>query len=314
MMNYRAIGLLCLIAATGVAGEPALRAQLSSPASPYHRSVEYALTLEGSAGLQCDFPELAADVKRMEVRQLASESAVLPEGGIRLTQRYLLDPVFPGTYVIPALNISWRDGDKEGVLRAPSMALHARDLSQEEKEQLSHFAAITSPSALLPQRRASMKTLFAAMGAFLAILAAIIWYWRRRSRSIETAAPLAPAWETALNRLRELRKRDLPGTGRVDAYYVDLSSILRYYIEDRFHIQAPEQTTPEFLDIAARHGLFTQEQQLFLSDFLRQCDRVKFARFLPGLEDMEGHYLQVKHFIQDTIPEESSSSSLEAAA
>ncbi len=95
---------------------------------------------------------------------------------------------------------------------------------------------------------------------------------------------------------------------------MDLTSILRYYIEDRFLIHAPEQTTPEFLDAAARQRVFSDAQQAFLADFLRECDRVKFAQLLPGLDDMAAHFSQVKRFVQDTAPSAESSTAMEQAA
>ena len=54
---------------------------------------------------------------------------------------------------------------------------------------------------------------------------------------------------TALNRLRA---QGLIEQGQFEDYYVQLSSIVRHYLEDRFHLRAPEMTTEEFLH-DARH-------------------------------------------------------------
>jgi hypothetical protein len=89
---------------------------------------------------------------------------------------------------------------------------------------------------------------------------------------------------------------------KVEPYYVDLSMILRYYIEDRFGIRAPELTTPEFMDIATESGLLDESQQTFLAAFLRHCDRVKFARHEPGVKEMEERLSEVERFVKDTIP------------
>jgi hypothetical protein len=120
-------------------------------------------------------------------------------------------------------------------------------------------------------------------------------------------AALAPElvktpWQVAKERLALLEARHLPQQGKFDAYYVDLSAILRYYIEGRFQLHAPERTTPEFLAETVGQSYFSPEQEVFLSRFLRLCDRVKFARFRPDLEEMARSFDEVALFIEDTIP------------
>jgi hypothetical protein len=106
----------------------------------------------------------------------------------------------------------------------------------------------------------------------------------------------------AYRRLRELDERHLSEEGRYEPYYVDLSAILRYYIEDRFHLRAPEQTTQEFLAASSTTGLFTGDHQQMLSELLKHSDRVKFAQYVPTVPEMERSFSAVLQFVDETVP------------
>jgi hypothetical protein len=118
----------------------------------------------------------------------------------------------------------------------------------------------------------------------------------------------------AFRRLNILKARNLPTQGLYEAYYVDLSDILRHYIDDRFHLGAPELTTPEFIERARTRGIFTPEQQQMLYQLLRHCDYVKFAAAQPTLQQMEESYEIVRQFVQETTPRETEAEVKEAAA
>ena len=305
--------LLAGVAFGAAAAPPSLEVALTPPEGPYHRTAVYTVTVEADTTAQYEFPDLVAAEEGIEITQGEITAESIGENRMRRTRRYVLDPLSPGLYRLPPFDLGWRDGEEEGALTAPALAYHARELTEAEMEAVAQFSGITPPEALLPEPRFSWWLLVVGNLAALAAAVALFLLWRRRRGLAESAAPALPAWKTALNRLRELQQRNLPETGKLDAYYVDLSAILRYYIEDRFHIQAPEQTTPEFIEAASTCGVFSETQQVFLSGFLRQCDRIKFARLQPGLEDAREHFKQVRLFVKETIPEEARQS-LEQAA
>jgi hypothetical protein len=137
--------------------------------------------------------------------------------------------------------------------------------------------------------------------AIAAVAALVAWLVVRRRRALPPPPP-EPAWIVAERRLKELSSRGLPQAGKHEAYYVDLTAILRYYIEDRFHIRAPEQTTPEFLESASNSKRLTEEQQRVLSQLLRHGDRVKFAQYEPSVSEMDESFAVVMQFVRETVP------------
>jgi uncharacterized iron-regulated membrane protein len=74
------------------------------------------------------------------------------------------------------------------------------------------------------------------------------WWFHKPSAPVYIEAP----HERALRELNELALRELPHKGLILDFYVLLSDTVRHYVESRFGICAPEQTTKEFL-AAARH-------------------------------------------------------------
>ncbi|MFA5043305.1 MAG: hypothetical protein WC381_02665 [Kiritimatiellia bacterium] len=122
--------------------------------------------------------------------------------------------------------------------------------------------------------------------AILALMAAAGWALYRLSRRVHRAVRLrrmSPR-ERALDQLVELLKQDLVGKGRIKEFYIGLTTIVRCYIEGAHAIRAPEQTTEEFLETAARNPSFNPEVLKKLKIFLQTGDLVKFAVYHPGKE------------------------------
>ena len=119
--------------------------------------------------------------------------------------------------------------------------------------------------------------------------------WMRRA---EQRARLTP-FDRAVARLERLARRGLPTADAADAWYVELSDIVRRYIEERFALRAPELTTEEFLVVAGRSAELTAAHRELLSAFLATCDRVKFARYSPGEEESQQALDEAKRFLNE---------------
>jgi hypothetical protein len=83
-------------------------------------------------------------------------------------------------------------------------------------------------------------------------------------------------------------------------YYVELSFIIRRYIEDRFDVRAPEMTTEEFLSKVKDMNVLSDEQKALLKNFLSYCDLIKFAKYGSTYEEMEASFESAKKFIGQT--------------
>lgn len=124
-----------------------------------------------------------------------------------------------------------------------------------------------------------------------------------KPRTMLHQPPPRPAHETALNALRLLMTKGYIEAGEVDAFYTELSAIARHYLEDRFHLRAPESTTEEFIRDAANAHVLSAEHQGLVRDFLEQSDLVKFAQFRPGAAEMQDAHAAAERLIVETKQE-----------
>ena len=109
-----------------------------------------------------------------------------------------------------------------------------------------------------------------------------------------------PPHEQAFAELQALVDENLVDQGKIKEFYQRISDILRKYIENRFHLKAPEQTTEEFLGSIQSDNAFNTAEKSLLKDFLIHCDLVKFARFQPETGDIQQTFDSCKAFITDT--------------
>jgi len=108
--------------------------------------------------------------------------------------------------------------------------------------------------------------------------------------------------ERALHDLRELLAKRLPEKGRVKEFYARLTGIVRHYVERRHNVRAPELTTEEFLNEAAKHPAFTPETVMRLRDFLAAADLVKFAGITANTETIAHSVTTAENYLQGEAP------------
>jgi hypothetical protein len=134
----------------------------------------------------------------------------------------------------------------------------------------------------------------------VAVLALAYWLWKRRQSTDPISTPPPPTpYELAIRALQQLREENPP----VQEFYTRLSDIVRHYLEGRFHLHAPEQTTEEFLYEVSENNVLTQEHKDLLGAFLQESDLVKFARHHPEQSDMQRALEAAEKFVRDTQPQ-----------
>jgi hypothetical protein len=140
----------------------------------------------------------------------------------------------------------------------------------------------------------------AALMFLLGMFVAGVWWYRRRHRPTAAAAPKRPAHEIAFDELEQLIAAQLPEQGEMKLFYQHISGILRRYIENRFAIHAPGQTTEEFLTNQRTNNILAPAHQQLLGRFLHHCDLVKFAEFQPASDDLQATFNAGRDFIMET--------------
>ncbi|HEV3063980.1 MAG TPA: hypothetical protein VGX93_01505 [Chthoniobacterales bacterium] len=128
------------------------------------------------------------------------------------------------------------------------------------------------------------------------LLLAVVAYFLWPNPKPKTVTPPLPR-EVAKRRLKEVRPRIFTESGY--DFSIEVSDILRSFIEQQFGIRAVRQTTIEFLSEASQNPHFDLAHQEILRQFLVACDSIKFARVGAGPADCEVLFEQASAFVEE---------------
>ena len=137
--------------------------------------------------------------------------------------------------------------------------------------------------------------------AVLVVAGIVAWFIRRHLAkcNAELAPPPPPpphvvAWER-LQRALEL-------IHEAEWFCIEVSHIIRVYLEERFSLHAPDRTTEEFLlELQSSRRLAGEHKQL-LANFLSECDMVKFARAEPPEQELRSLHEAASRLVGETQP------------
>lgn len=227
----------------------------------------------------------------------------------RQQQQFVLTIFEEGSYTIPAFAFLVNDELYETTPIAIEVATVAVDttqpikpikeiyeivgenLSEEEEEANSGFMAWLKNNWIW---------LLIILAILIAAFIVIRHYMKKPPQQEEVVVPPTVAPDIlALQQLRELKEKSLWQTGRIKEYHVELTDILRTYLESRFQIPAHEQTTEEIMSML-RFAPVDEQSKMVLNQVLRLSDMVKFAREKPVGMENEQSYNSAQAFIEAT--------------
>ena len=129
----------------------------------------------------------------------------------------------------------------------------------------------------------------------------VLVYFQKKEKKTK---PLTP-WALALLKLHSLN--DSFGSGKLNAVKCisNLTDIVRNYLEDRFYIHAPRQTTEEFLsNMENWNSPLDNKDRNFLREFMTSADMIKFAKFEASKTQIETAIARAEQLVDGTIPDE----------
>lgn len=215
------------------------------------------------------------------------------------TLRFTLEPETIGRHVIPPIELSCADPrpgaeHAEFTIATPELAVEVTSVLASEPATLDR---LRGPGAPLPvvARTPILPWIAAAAGVLALAVAVIVGLKKRRSR-VEAPIVRSPQ-ELAADEFRALAHAGFLMRGDLAGFYVELTAVVRRYIERTTSIRAPEQTTAEFLRAMRGHPAFDADQQARLKAFLEAADLVKFAAVRPGREAVDASFVRGQQFV-----------------
>lgn len=134
----------------------------------------------------------------------------------------------------------------------------------------------------------------------------LIWYFlirKKKNQPVIEIKPAIPAHIRALQLIEQLEKTKPWQTGDVKIFYVDLTDIIRKYIEEQFDIPALEKTTDEIMQ-EFRLTDVSDECKMKLRMLLRLADLVKFAKEKPLESENLTAIERAREFVMITTPKQ----------
>jgi len=123
--------------------------------------------------------------------------------------------------------------------------------------------------------------------------------WKNREHIFPSPPPVPPH-TIALRALSALKAKGLLEQDECEPFYTELSMILRTYLEGRFRLNAPDETTEEIVEELSRSPELTGAQRNILQEFMRQADMVKFAKGRSDRATMESAFTTTEQFVNET--------------
>lgn len=260
--------------------------------------ISYELLVDKSDNIL--FPVLVLDsLKHVEV----VEELPVDTTKTKFIKKYILTSFDSGSYVIPRQQVLINNK----AFKTDSLLISVTTVKVDTlKQKLFPFKAIKNQPIIFDDYK-----IYVWIGlAILALIIAVILYFVFRKKKEEI--PLEeriPPYELAMKRLSQLDEKQLLQQDKIKLYYIELTDIIRTYIERELKIPALESTTDELIETIKDFSKVTtlnlpKETILKLEKLLQEADLVKFAKHKPFTNEIEGHRSQTEGIINNLKPEE----------
>lgn len=254
-------------------------------------------------GMLVQWPFFADTLGRIEVLGQTAIDTLEDESGITELKELTLTAFDSGTYRIPPVVFSYQTGPDNTLLQGSTSPILI-DIHTVPVDTTQAIKPIKAPLAAPILFEEVLPWLLLAL-LLAGIAFAIYWFVLRKKKEVPVfvmpQAPQVPAHETAMRKLAELERKKLWQAGEIKGYYVELTGVLREYLEGRFDIHALESTTDEIMAEADSLSISTKMKG-HLRELLQRADLAKFARYQPEPQDNLAGMEFAREFVKETRP------------
>ncbi|MFI5157380.1 MAG: hypothetical protein ACHQF4_00855 [Sphingobacteriales bacterium] len=260
------------------------------------------LHVSASMPLKTDitFPEIVDSIGKVKIVKSLKADTVVDKNNSNLetiSHSYTVTSFDSGVYVLPQFTFHTKAGD----IKTGTITLQIKSVPVDTTKA---FYDIKQPLAVSYNLWDWIKDHWGILAVilFMALWAlGIIYYIKNKPKPAEYVEPsqVYTTDEIAINKLNALNGKKLWQQGDVKLYYIELTEILRDYLEKRYLIQAHEQTTDQIFD-GLKSKALTKESSNVLFQILKLADLVKFAKQQPTAYENEQSIENAIIFIQQT--------------
>jgi hypothetical protein len=261
------------------------------------------LEVEAPSDLILSFPafqERLEDIRQVPWRP--DDETKSEDGQTQQLKKYLRFEVFEsGQQSLPPLRVAYKKGFGAnlitGYVDTPALLYNVESIDDPALVQ----ADIARDNSLIrPAPFPWLKVLGYVVLAAAVVMAILKTYRRYANKKSAPPPPPEPAHLWAWRAIQALIEDQEKGELNNEEFVDRLTGILRHYIEKRFKLQAPEQTTEEFLNQGLQQQPQLQQHMEVLEQFLSYADLIKFAGQQANTEDVQKGFDFLKQFIENT--------------
>ncbi|MFH0772010.1 MAG: hypothetical protein V1933_05270 [Candidatus Omnitrophota bacterium] len=259
--------------------------------------ITYTITVRAKKDIEVEFPQiLTQELAGFAIKDFGLSQKSL-FGKKTFKQWYLLDTYVSGEHTIPSAAIKYRAKGQ-----ADWQELRVKEVKVEVKSVLDTAPVRTDIRDIRGPKSFDSKMRLYMLIAIVVLLitGAVFGFLLFKKKKEENKALPALAHIVAYEALAALEKKDYIRKGQTKTYYIELSGIVRHYLENRFNIRASEMTTEEFLIKVKVDSALSLEHKGLLRDFLMNCDLVKFAKYQPAEQEANLSLASAKRLIDQT--------------
>lgn len=216
-----------------------------------------------------------------------------------ITRHYTITAFDSGSYTIPSYAFKM----PVGVMQTDSLVLDVKTVAVDTTKA---FYDIKQPLAIKYSFWDWLRDNWKLVVGILAAMAAtggVVYYLLKRPKKevVEEPKVIKPPHVIALEKLAEIKGKQLWQQEQVKEYYIEISDVVRDYLEQRYKIQALEQTSEEIF-ASLKHMDIASEDRNLLRQLLVLSDMVKFAKEKPTPVENEKSMENAVSFVKDTQP------------
>ena len=200
-----------------------------------------------------------------------------------LSASIILAPFEEGTYQLPDIPVIKAGPDKADTLIFKGLEMEVKTMPVDTATFEIHDI---KGQILYP---VTFKELLPWIGGGLlaaGLIALAVWLIiRAAKRKEEALKPKDPAYIVALRELDKFRSDKYWAPDKQKAFYSGITDALKFYMDDRFGVDAPEMTTAELFDALKTDKDISPQMFNDLKDLFERADFVKFAKHIATDEE-----------------------------
>ena len=263
--------------------------------------ITYTVEIDHVSDMRVEKPGAGVNLGQFEIKDYKIATPEEHDGRVYLKYEYVISVFDTGKFTIPPFPVAYFPEDSTGpykIIEAGAIDIYVESLLQGEMPELRDIKAVID----IPPDYVFWISVVIILFLFTLILYfGFKFYKRRREKGfqIKPAEPTRPAHEIALESIHQLLKKDLISQGQIKNFYIEISEIIRRYIEGRYFVPALEETTSEI--IQELKGQDIREDILHILDsFLKTSDFVKFAKYIPKENENNDVVSWAFQFVENT--------------